>query len=99
MLSGWTKRRTSLTFTRMSTQGDHYGELARPLFQVVSLGLAALFFVVFTYILRGYVPAQTALWQWVFGAYTAACLTGVFYLASHMFWVVFAEFRRSGPRA
>jgi len=46
------------------------------------------FFVFFFEIVKSHVPATTPMWINIGAAYTASCLTGVFWLALQMFRVV-----------
>ncbi len=55
---------------------------------VVDIILTIIFFGFFTWILRPYVPAQSEVYVWFFSAFTASCLTGVFYIAVSMFRIV-----------
>lgn len=60
---------------------------------VVNLILTGLVFLFFTWILRPYVPVQTALYQWLFSAFAAVSLTATFYFAVNMFMVTFIDHR------
>jgi hypothetical protein len=46
-------------------------------------------FVFWTLILRPFVPLTEPFWIWVGSAYTAVCMTGVTWLAYHMFRIVY----------
>ena len=70
---------------------DRFRELIKPRHHAM-IGLLTLgFFVAFYFILKPYVPAHTALGEAIGSAYTAAVLTGVFWIASYMFTLVFAD--------
>lgn len=73
---------------------DHYSEYAGKGFLLASLGLSFIFWLAMTYVLTAFVPAQTPLYKYLWAGYTSLCLTGVFFLATHMFWLVFGESRR-----
>lgn len=55
---------------------------------VVDAGLTLLVFLFFTWVLSGHVPSNDPVDIWVWGAISASCLTGVFWLALQMFRVV-----------
>jgi hypothetical protein len=74
---------------------DHYNEFISKKFVGLSVVLALVFWACFTRMILPFVPAETASMQYLFGGFTAACLTGVFYIASHMFWLVFKEHRKA----
>jgi uncharacterized membrane protein len=74
---------------------DHFNDYVGKKFIVVSVVLSLIFWAAFTRILLPYVPAQTIGWQYVGSAFTAACLAGVFFLATHMFMLVLGEQRRN----
>ena len=57
--------------------------------------LALVFWVCFTRLLLPFVPAETPGMQYLFSGFTAACLTGVFFVASHMFMLVLQENRKA----
>jgi hypothetical protein len=57
--------------------------------------LMAVFFIFFFNILKSHVPATTPKWIFIGAAYTASCLTGVFWLALQMFRVVLRFHRES----
>jgi hypothetical protein len=57
--------------------------------------LMAVFFLFFFKILKSHVPATTPMWINIGAAYTASCLTGVFWLARQMFRVVLGFHRDS----
>jgi len=70
---------------------DRYNDLIGKKFIGLSILLTGLFWAVFTWLLIPFVPAETPTLQYVFSGYTSACLTGVFFLALHMFRVVKVE--------
>ncbi|MCC5805615.1 MAG: hypothetical protein JJU00_04730 [Opitutales bacterium] len=74
---------------------DHYRDYCGGVFKVVSVVLTFVFWVIFTVILSGFVPVQTAFWQYVWGGFTALSMAGVFFVAVHMFWLVVGEQRRA----
>ena len=54
-------------------------------------------FLLFTYLLRDNVPLseeQDPIYALAWGGFSAACLSGVFWLACHMFTVVLVDARR-----
>lgn len=74
---------------------DHYNEFISKRFVGLSILLSLVFWGVFTWLLIPFVPAETPLYQYGFAAFTAACLTGVFYVATHMFQLVLQEQRKA----
>lgn len=60
----------------------------------VGLVLTGLFFVAFFFLLQPFVPSQEAWVVWLVSAYTASSLTGVFFIAYHMFVAVLIDARR-----
>jgi hypothetical protein len=62
---------------------------------IVDAVLMAAFFIFFFEILKSHVPAATPRWINIGAAYTASCLTGVFWLALQMFRVVLRFHRES----
>jgi len=62
---------------------------------MVDAVLLVAFFIFFFEILKSHVPATTTLGIDVGAAYTASCLTGVFWLALQMFRVVLRFHRES----
>jgi len=77
---------------------DHFNEYIGKPFIALSIVLTLVFFAVFTWLILPFVPAQTAFWQYAFSAYTAACLSGVFFLALYMFQLVLREYRVARQR-
>ena len=78
--------------------------LVTPVGAVVDLGLCAIWFAAWTYTLRWYVPVQPTgehyeLYRWVFGGFTAACMTGVFWIALGMFRVVWMDQKQRAKQA
>lgn len=73
---------------------DRFRELIKPLHHAVIGVLTVLFFVGFFFLLRPFVPAHTALGTALGSAYTAAVLTGVFWIASYMFTLVLVDERQ-----
>lgn len=70
--------------------------LVTPVGAIVDLSLCAIWFAAWTYTLRWYVPVQPTgeyyeLYRWGFAAFTAASMTGVFWIALNMFRVVFKD--------
>lgn len=61
----------------------------------LALVLSLLFWAFFTRILLPFVPVDSLGWQYVWAAFTALCLAGVFFLAVHMFLLVLFEHRRN----
>jgi hypothetical protein len=74
---------------------DHYKEFIGKKYIGLSIVLALVFWVCFTRMLLPFVPAETPSMQYGFAAFTAACLTGVFYVASQMFFLVLQEHRKA----
>ena len=77
---------------------DHYSEYCGKGFRLVSLLATLVFWAVFTCYLTGFVPAQTAFTMWFFAAFTALSISGVFFMALNMFWLVAVEHRRAHLR-
>jgi hypothetical protein len=71
--------------------GDHYGEYISKRFIGISIVLSLIFWAAFTRMLLPFVPSESPMWAYFFAGMTAACLTGVFYLATHMFQLVLKE--------
>jgi hypothetical protein len=74
---------------------DHYREFVGRKFIGLSIVLALVFWACFTRLLLPFVPAESPSWQYFFAGLTALCLTGVFYLAAHMFQLVLQEHRKA----
>ena len=74
---------------------DHYKEFVGKKQVGLSIVLALVFWVCFTRLLLPFVPAETAGMQYLFAGFTAFCLTGVFFVASHMFILVLQESRKA----
>jgi len=74
---------------------DHYNEFISKGFIGLSLILSLIFWGVFTWLLVPFVPAETPVYQYGLAAFTAASLTGVFYVATHMFQLVLQEQRKA----
>ncbi|MGA3007161.1 MAG: hypothetical protein ABSE59_04645 [Opitutaceae bacterium] len=55
---------------------------------LVDTVLMAAFFIYFFEILQSHVPATEPKWIYIWAAYGASCLTGVFWLALQMFRIV-----------
>ena len=74
---------------------DHYREFISKKFIGLSIVLALIFWASFTRLLLPFVPAETIGVQYFFAGFTAACMTGVFYIALHMFRLVLQENRKA----
>ena len=74
---------------------DHYNEFIGKKFVGLSIVLALVFWACFTRMLLPFVPADTQPAQYFFAGFTALCLTGVFYVATHMFQLVLQEQRKA----
>ena len=74
---------------------DHYNEYIGKKFVGLSVVLALVFWTCFTRLLLPFVPAETPGLQYILAGFTAACLTGVFYVASQMFFLVLQEHRKA----
>jgi len=74
---------------------DHYKQYIGRKFVAVSIVLSLLFWIVFTRLLLPFVPAMTLNGQYLGAGFTALCLTGVFYIALHMFRLVWVEHQRN----
>jgi hypothetical protein len=62
--------------------------------------LTAIFHLMFTVILRDFVPTESSLWKWVWAFFSATPLTGTFFLASNMFTMVLVDqLRRKNPES
>ena len=53
--------------------------------------LSALFFIYMTDVCAAHAPAQTVKMQYLVGAFTAICLTGVFWMAVQFFRVTIVD--------
>lgn len=74
---------------------DHYSEFIGKKFIGLSIVLTLVFWLSFTVLLVPFVPAETPAFQYGVAGFTAACLSGVFYLATHMFMLVLSEHRKA----
>jgi len=74
---------------------DHYKEFVGKKHIGLSIVLALVFWVCFTRLLLPFVPAETPSMRYLFSGFTATCLTGVFYIAVHMFILVLQENRKA----
>ncbi len=67
----------------------------QPLLDLKRMGiivvLSALFQVFMTWTLVGFIPTESAVWQWVWACYAAVPLTGTFFLAASMFTMVLVD--------
>lgn len=55
------------------------------------------FVLFFTWFLRDFVPLnekQDPIYGWLLGGFTAACISGVFWLAANMFSVVLVDYQK-----
>ena len=73
---------------------DHFKEYVSRKTLVITIILALVFWACFTVLLKAHVPDASDQWRTGWAAYTAACLAGVFFLAEHMFVVVWKETKR-----
>lgn len=80
---------------------DHYQEYIGKKFIGVSIILAFVFWAVFTRLLLPFVPVDDPMWAYFWSGFTALCLTGTFYIATHMFRLVLQEHRKAqrAPKA
>lgn len=53
--------------------------------------LTLLCFMVMIGVLKSHVPVEEALYQWLFGAYGAICLSGVFWMALQCLRLTWAD--------
>ena len=74
---------------------DHYSEFIGKKFVGLSVVLALVFWACFTRLLLPFVPAETPTTAYFFAGFTAICLTGVFFVATHMFQLVLQEHRKA----
>ena len=74
---------------------DHYKEFIGKKYLGLSIILALVFWVCFTRLLLPFVPAETPSMQYLVAGFTAFCLTGVFFLATQMFFLVLQEHRKA----
>lgn len=68
---------------------------------ITDLTLVGVLFVFWTLILRPFVPLTETKWIWIGSAYTGLCLSGVCWMAFHMFRTVYRheqEKKRAGER-
>jgi hypothetical protein len=70
-------------------------KLVTPGSLMVDAVLMVAFFLFFFRIMQSHVPATDPKWIYIGAAYTASCLTGVFWLALQMFRVVLRFHRES----
>ncbi len=73
---------------------ESYPKLFSPKTLAIGIALTGLFFISFTFLIRPFVPSQDPLTVWLLSAYTSSCLTGVFFVAYHMFTAVLIDTRR-----
>ena len=71
-------------------------KLTSPKTILFDLVLTGIFFLFMTWVLRPFVPAQSAFVIWFFAGFTALPLTGVFWLACQMFRVTLTDQLRRG---
>ncbi len=76
----------------MDTQEKKAAGFGNPIVNLILTGIVFVFWVI---VLRDFVPARTQLVQWIFSAFTAIPLTGVFYFALNMFRVVLNDHNQS----
>ena len=74
---------------------DHYREFIGKKFVGLSIVLALVFWTCFTRLLLPFVPADSPSMQYLVAGFTAFCLTGVFFMALHMFQLVRQEHRKA----
>lgn len=74
---------------------DHYNEFIGPKSVLLSGVLTLAFWATFTWLLIPFVPAEAPALQLGFAGFTAACISGVFFIASQMFMLVLAEQRKA----
>lgn len=74
---------------------DHYNEYIGKKYVGLSIVLSLVFWAVFTRMLLPFVPTENPSWAYFFAGFTALCLTGVFYIATHMFQLVLQEHRKA----
>ena len=70
---------------------DKYNEYIGKKFIGVSIVLALAFWAVFTRMLLPFVPSYDPIVTYILAGFTAACLTWVFFIATHMFRLVKVE--------
>lgn len=76
---------------------DHFKELVKPRGMLVDAAVAGVWFLFFATILTRFAPDQGPALAWSIP--TAACMTGVFWIALNMFRLVRVdEARRKGGR-
>jgi len=74
--------------------GDHYNEFIGKKFIGVSIVAALVVWLVLTWLLTPFVPFEFKP-TFLFSGFTAIPLTGVFFFAFHMFWLVAMEHRKA----
>jgi len=79
-------------------QSQPQEKLASPTTVIVDIILVAAFFVFMFTVLRSHVPSNDPKMILIWGAYTSACMSGVFWLALWMFRVVFRAHRARNAR-
>jgi hypothetical protein len=66
--------------------------------QLIILSLTFVWFAFFAYVLRPFVPSTQPLIVYTIAAFTACALTGVFFIAAHMFTLVLTEQRANNRK-
>jgi hypothetical protein len=74
---------------------DHYSEYIGKKYVGLSIVMALIFWACFTRLLLPFVPVDDPSRAYFYAGFTALCLTGVFYIATHMFRLVFQEHRKA----
>jgi hypothetical protein len=75
--------------------GDHYNEFIGKRFIGFSILATLVVWVALTWLLTPFVPTETMPWVYIWSAFTATPIAGVFFFALHMFWLVAMEHRKA----
>lgn len=75
--------------------GDHYNEYISKRFIGLSVVAAFLVWCALTWLLTPFVPTEFSRVVYLCSGFTAMPLTGVFFFAMHMFWLVASEHRKA----
>lgn len=72
-------------------ESDSFKSLISTKLVAFNIALSLAFFVVMAWLLQPFVPSFDPFWQLVIGAFTAASITGPFFIALFMFELVLVE--------
>jgi len=75
--------------------GDHFNEFIGKKFIGASIAATLVVWLGLTYLLTPFVPTESMPWVYLWSAFTATPLAGVFFFAINMFWIVAMEHRKA----